>query len=430
MLSVSLIFASLAFGQGKGKGNAGGNGRGGQNSGHQGGNENQGRGKHAERSFPQAQNQPDFRGRGNGNGKQVERYQRSSGPVVIRQERSSRVEFIGPPVQQPRGRGDENRGRGQEKRQRREFERQDRQARTRQKEWNDDRRWRNGRRDGDDDDDRRSRTGRRNDNDDNRRYERYRSFPQYVVPRAWPNNYGAYRSAEVHERNDRRKAEKQARKAWDRDYDRNSRYYNNAPYYVDQNYYGYNDDWRDRLLRSVIGNVFNGGDSYYFVNQSYVPRTTYRQGYQPSYYEPTFYSPYADDRYQYSTAYVDNPYYEDDIVNSLGFGDSGFGGVVSRIFSELLAVGYDDGYQAGQYARSQGYRNDQAYYDPYDPNVYNDVAFEDVDYNPYSCFAENRRYMSEGYELGYQDGLRAAGGRDEFGNGSLDLVSVLLGNIL
>lgn len=181
-------------------------------------------------------------------------------------------------------------------------------------------------------------------------------------------------------------------------------------------------------MRSVIRNVFSGGDPYDYSYQSYAPRTVYR----PEYHS-TYYSPYTDDSYSYSPAYADYVYYGDDIVSSLGFGDSGFGGIVTRIFSELLAVGYNDGYQAGQYARSQGYRDNSAYYDPYDPYVYNDVQFENVGYNPYSCFAENRRYLSEGYELGYQDGLRAAGGQGQFnelGNGSLDLVSVLLGNIL
>lgn len=430
ILAALFVLSGLVFAQGKGKGNGGGNGRGGGQ--HQGGNGNQGRGgKHAERGFPQAQPQPDFRGRGNGNGRQAGspgRWGGQGGQIVVRQQpQQRRVEYIGPPVSdQGRGRGPDKRGRGNEKRERREFERQ---VRSADLVWNYDRRANSNRRD--------------DDRDRSRRYRdaaSYRVFQQYPVPRAWPNNYGAYRSAQVHERNERRKAEKEARKDWRRYSDGYSRYgyrdpyyagrscNNYAPYYADRNYYGYRNDWRDNLLRTVIGNVLNGGDPYYYSYQTYVPQTVYRPVYEPAYY-----SPFVEDSYRYSTAYIGNPYYGDDIVSSLGFGDSGFGGIVSRLFGDLLAVGYDDGYQAGQYARSRGHRDDSAYYDPYDPYVYDDVQYENIGYNPYSCLAENRRYLSEGYELGYQDGLRAAGGRRQFnelGNGSLDLVSVLLGNIL
>ncbi len=242
----------------------------------------------------------------------------------------------------------------------------------------------------------------------------------------------------------RRKAEKNPRKAWgDRHYD-NERFYDNDRYYSRDRYSNYDpiyrsvyysystnrwEDWRDGLLRSVIGSVFNQ-DGGYDTYQSYAPQSGYRQVYQPSYYGGQDYSPYVDDRYQYSTAYADNPYYSDDVVNNLGFGGSDFGGIVSRIFTELLAVGYNDGIEAGRYARSLGYRDDQNYYDPYDPNVYSDVSFDNVDYNPYSCRAENRRYLSEGYELGYQDGLRDADGRSGLDGGAVDLVSMLLGNVL
>lgn len=408
LLAFIILLTGLAFGQGKGKGNGGGNGRGGGH--HQADNANRGGGKKTERAFPQTQDQPYFRGRGNGDG-------RENSPVFKQQERSSRVEYLGPPIAQPpRGNGGDNRGRGPEKKQRREFERQERQIRIVEPSWNDDRR---------------SRNGHRRDEDQN--YDRSRRFPQYFPPRAWPNNYGAYRSAEVHERNERRKAEKNALKAWDKSYDRDERYYRSEPSYDDRNYEDrkylrYNDGSRDRLLRTVIGNVFNSSDPYYRY-QSYTPRTVYRQVYQPAYYEPNYY-PYPADYYQYSPVYVDDPYRGDDIVSRLGFGDSNFGGIVSRIFSELLAVGYNDGYQAGQYARSSGYRDGRAYNDPYDPYVYEEASFNNIDYNPYSCLAENRRYLSEGYELGYQDGLRDAGGQGDLGNGSLDLVSVLLGNIL
>ena len=52
-------------------------------------------------------------------------------------------------------------------------------------------------------------------------------------------------------------------------------------------------------------------------------------------------------------------------------------------------------------------------------------------YDPYSSsLGDCRRYLSEGYELGYEDGLR---GQDEFdiaGNGDVDLVSLLVGSAL
>jgi hypothetical protein len=109
-----------------------------------------------------------------------------------------------------------------------------------------------------------------------------------------------------------------------------------------------------------------------------------------------------------------------------------FGGFVGGFFSELVAYGYNQGYQDALYARTHGY-NTRYYADPYDPYVYveEEVVFEDVGYNPYSCFGLNRRYVSEGYALGYRDALHGGVEYDPYDNGTnVDLVSVLISTVV
>lgn len=282
--------------------------------------------------------------------------------------------------------------------------------------------------------DRSDRRRERRERDDRIERSQRQGYPQYIEPSQRYSsssgygsyrNYGQYRSEEVHRRNDRRK----------NGYDSDWRYDQD---WSDRRPYGYSsvnrDVLRDNILRAVVSQVFNGGGAYYPIPQS-------ARGYDSPYnyvdrqgYDATRYTGYpADARYRNSPIYADEPFYADDIVENLGgtlANDSSVGGFVSRIFRELLAYGYNDGYQAGQYARSSG-ANNNGYSDPYGSNVYDNVSFDNANYSPYSSLAENRRYVSEGYELGYQDGLREQSAQNEFGsNNAVDLVSMLLGNVL
>jgi len=93
------------------------------------------------------------------------------------------------------------------------------------------------------------------------------------------------------------------------------------------------------------------------------------------------------------------------------------------MISQLLAVGYDNGYQEGLYAQSNGY-GDQYYSDPY--------GYQNTSYDPYSySVGENRRCLSEGYKLGYQDAMNRNNRYDPYsGGGNTDLVSLLIGSVL
>src|SRR5690606_38570410 len=70
-------------------------------------------------------------------------------------------------------------------------------------------------------------------------------------------------------------------------------------------------------------------------------------------------------------------------------------GYVSDLLGQAVAAGYQQGVRDGQLAMSYGYA-DQGYYDPY---AYNGVVYDTYS----SSMAERRRWMSEGYEMGYRD---------------------------
>jgi hypothetical protein len=113
-------------------------------------------------------------------------------------------------------------------------------------------------------------------------------------------------------------------------------------------------------------------------------------------------------------------------------------GFISRLVGGLLAYGYDQGYRDGLLAREAGYDDYSYYEDPYvyyeDP--YADEYYEETvettysfyePYNSYSVY-ENRRCLSEGYELGYQDALYGTGEYDPYeAAANIDLVSVYVG---
>jgi len=280
-----------------------------------------------------------------------------------------------------------------------------------------------------------------------------------IQSRAWPNNYGYERSTEVHLRNAERKALKDQEKAM-RAYSRNNYYYY-PPVRVDVRP---TDSWRDNVLRTVVANVLtaNTTGSYYYLPQytptysyapsyGYYPQSydygTYYGSYEPyQYYQPyqetvtyyNFYDPYDYSYTSYSPYSYDYSYSPDVFGAGIGLpviGDtSPIGGFVGRLFSQLLAFGYNQGYRDALYTQSQRQRV-RYFNDPYDPYAYvpdNTVeVYEDVGYDPYSCLGENRRYLSEGYELGYRDALYGTTNYDPYyDNGNVDLVSALIGSSL
>lgn len=202
------------------------------------------------------------------------------------------------------------------------------------------------------------------------------------------------------------------------------------PYIADQGFSG-----KD-VLRQVIFAVLTGvADKYIGGNNDYgvFPAASYQSyaaqryfgGYQPvSYaYRDFGSSPYVGgyaDPYNYNSTMGNGymPVYE---VAELTNGGDFFG----KMLREMLAVGYTQGYNDGLAARAASRRD--AYYN--DPYVY-DYGNEEI-FDPYSAsLGSNRRCLSQGYDLGYQDALandRYAGGVLQ--NGDLDLVSVLLSSL-
>jgi len=285
--------------------------------------------------------------------------------------------------------------------------------------------------------------------------------PQVIVP-VWNNggykNYGQQRAAEVHARNAERKAEhdlwrndeRMDRQRYSQTYSYSQPYVYTQPYsYSYQQPYVYNqypyqrESAKAAIIRSIIGMVLGNNNSYYSqpsysYNQPYSPR--YNGGYYTSYpqYQSWAYAP-SYDPYQ-STVYYDSnygdPYYSGGYSNNLGMpiisALSSRGGFVGRLVSQILATAYEQGYRDAAYARSS-----RAYYvpDPYTGQIaYTDPSYEypNIGYDPYSSLDADRQAFSQGYELGYRDGLNT--GRNEqaaytnFGGG--DLVSTLLANVV
>jgi hypothetical protein len=206
-------------------------------------------------------------------------------------------------------------------------------------------------------------------------------------------------------------------------------YYNYGyvdPYYAN---YGYNNggfDWKSLLVRTLIGFVLGNDNQDYYGLQPYDPY----YGYAPAVYTSGGYSPYTYYPQSYTQIeYVQPVYdyqgYQAPLVNFLPMdallGPS-YGGYASDTYREVLAQGYEQGYQAGWYARD----NELA-------NIYEDSSYriDDDYYDPYAySIGENRRCFSEGYALGYQDAMN--GRQDYISNygGNTDLVSLLLSNVI
>lgn len=196
-------------------------------------------------------------------------------------------------------------------------------------------------------------------------------------------------------------------------------------------YYAYDDYDRPSgtdILRSVIFAVLGGGmpiqDEYAYSVGGYEP--IYGGGYSPAYagYGDTGYYPatYASTDLSYYDPYFhEDPYYAKVLPIQHFVSDAPGGGLFRQMFTQLLAIGYDQGYQDGLHARQIAER-DRTFYDPY--------AYDNAVYDPYSVsLGDNRRCLSQGYELGYEDAINNELAYDQFNNGEVDLVSVLIGAV-
>lgn len=244
----------------------------------------------------------------------------------------------------------------------------------------------------------------------------YRAYPVFNQPQY--RNYGQWRSSQVHRRNAIRR---EMRRDWredrrDRRYDqrrsmyRMSRYYqrNYQPRYnVNYAYYGGRDRYREQ---------------YYIPDVSYIyaPQPRYVQPVYSTYYAPQYdvYQPYQ----QYDDGYYGGGSSLQNVLAVLPIGElvSQVAGdsFVGEMISGFLTQGYDQGYNVGEYARSNGYSD----YQPMSPAYSYAGSYS-------TSIAENRRIYSEGYEQGYRDAMER---RDyELSvDQSPDLVSLLVGNVL
>lgn len=279
---------------------------------------------------------------------------------------------------------------------------------------------------------------RENDNDQGDRGSGWNGYGGF-------KNYGQWRSNEVHIRNAERKAWKNEEKAL-RYNRRDNRSYGNGyqySYYPDNGYVDqYPQHARANVLRNLIANVFGSNTGYnnnyysqaqpvYYGNQYYPVNygSNYYNAYPQyqSYAATPYYYSYQPYGYAYNPQYngdsynADNYYYYDQQPSYYTSSNSG-GGFMQQLFSKLLALGYDQGYNEGLNARRAGY-GDRYYSDPY--------AYGNTNYVSYSnTLGQNRRCLSDGYELGYNDALYNQRGSDPYQDSNVDLVSVLIGSVL
>ena len=219
-------------------------------------------------------------------------------------------------------------------------------------------------------------------------------------------------------------------RGWDGYYSGNWNNYYRGNY--GQPYYDYEYDRASvgEIFRSVIFAVLSGGassvvDDQYYYDSGYVEDHYWST--PPSYtlydsgaYYPAGYS-YATDPFYYDPYFYEDPYYAEVLPIQYFVGDQPGGGLFRQLFTHLLAIGYEQGYQDGVAAREIA-EVDRVLYDPY--------AYDNVSYDPYSVsLGDNRRCLSQGYELGYQDAVNEIAGYDRFQDGGVDLVSVLIGSV-
>lgn len=205
------------------------------------------------------------------------------------------------------------------------------------------------------------------------------------------------------------------------------------PYSYDNGYannYSNNggSNWKSVLLRTLIGTVLSGLSG---GKDGYDSQTYYQPNYSQSPYNFAGYAPQYAAQGQDHSSYGQSDSYGDQsnyggLLGGLPLaevfsGGNDFGGILSGGLSQFLAQGYLQGLNAGDTARSNNY-GERFYNDPYvtDAGVYDQGS---------STIADNRRLLSEGYALGYQDALNGRGQYDGVSGGRLDLVSVLLSDV-
>jgi hypothetical protein len=287
--------------------------------------------------------------------------------------------------------------------------------------------------------------------------------PAWAYPQHSYNGYknrGQMRRAEVHARNAARKAARD-----DRYYTRNGYYYQVQPqpqYPYNGSYYPYGQSGTysayptypnttvyprvynepaydygygqpayyggyaapnfspENILRSVIFTVLGSGPGFL---DEIVPAIVPQLGYGLPMAYPQ-YSYYQQPRYVSQNVYGGDPYspsiYSPEYPYAV-LSDSPYNsGFEREMWGQLIAAGYNQGYQDGLAARQA---NVNSYHDPY--------SYGNVMYDPYSySLGENRRMLSEGYELGYRDALNGAVDIDPYQTSNVDLVSALIGTAL
>jgi hypothetical protein len=181
------------------------------------------------------------------------------------------------------------------------------------------------------------------------------------------------------------------------------------------------------LVRTLIGFVLGNQNNDYYGLEPYDPY----YGYAPAVYSDNGYGPYGgyySPNYTttvYAQPYYDYSGYQAPLVNYLPMQDllgPSYGGYASDTLRQVLAQGYEQGYQAGWYAHENQLRNDY---------LGNNYVINDDYIDPYSyTIGENRRCFTEGYNIGYQDAIY---GRQDYisrYSGNTDLVSLLLSNVI
>ncbi|MFT3745214.1 MAG: hypothetical protein QM785_13085 [Pyrinomonadaceae bacterium] len=381
--------SGAAFAQGRGHGGEKGGRGGGNGRGNGQGQQQQDRGQRGEQRFERQQ-------------MQQQRFEQRQRP----QPQARQQIFMGPPIREQNfpGRGNEKRNENAD-RGRREIQIQQQYQIMRQREDSDRRNWQ---RQHELSYDRAPRDSGRRD-----RYQRARVFPQQNPYGGFYGykNYGQYRSQQVHERNAERKAWRNEERSFRRDRI-STNYYYTQPYYGDSR----RDRWREYALRNIIVNVrqYGGDRGRSYLPQYYAPQQPTYYSYQSYAVDPFYGSPYDAAYYpQYGT--YDSPY---SYVADLPAGNDYLRDTCGR----LVAVGYEQGYADGL-AAARARRTDVNYYDPY---VYNQTT-----YDPYSSsLGMDRRYLSDGYGLGFQDALDGDYGQDLYNDNQVDLVSLLIGSAL
>jgi hypothetical protein len=212
-----------------------------------------------------------------------------------------------------------------------------------------------------------------------------------------------------------------------------------GPVYRSQEYTPYYGDGYDSadngfdvqdVLRDIIFSVLSGGglDSLGGLPGAYLGNGSYGQ-FLPSYSSYGTRFPAAS-QYSYAASgrrYADDSPYDGYVGPDAYYplqilsGGAGDGGMFREMFSELLAVGYDEGYRQGLAARRTVNRRDAYFNDPY--------AYDNEFCSPYSTsLGDNRQFLSQGYELGYEDALNGLRDYEQMGeSGDIDLLSILLG---